>query len=64
MDVSLIIKIAGVGLLVAVGCQILSRSGREEQATLLSVAGIVIVLLMLITQIGNLISSLRSIFGI
>ena len=44
MDISLIIKIAGIGILVAVAAQILSKSGRDEQATLLSIAGIIIVM--------------------
>ncbi len=64
MDVNLLFKIAGIGLLVAVAYQILSRSGREEQAMLVSLAGIIIVLLMLTSQIGELFSSIRAIFGI
>ncbi len=64
MNISLILKIAGVGLTVAVACQILQRSGRDEQATFVSVAGVVIVMLMLITEISKLFSSLRSVFGL
>ncbi|MCQ2456156.1 MAG: stage III sporulation protein AC [Clostridia bacterium] len=64
MDVSLIIKVAGVGLLVAVGHQILTRAGREEQAMLLSVAGTVIVLLMLVDKISSLFGTIRTAFGL
>ncbi len=63
MDVSLVLRVAGVGLLVTVACQILSRAGREEQSMLVSVAGIIIVLTMLIGEIGTLFSSVREVFG-
>ena len=64
MDVELIMKVAGVGMIVAVVCQILGKVGREEQATLVSVTGIVIILLMIIEEIGQMIESLRRIFGL
>ena len=64
MDISLIIKIAGVGLLVAVICQILQKNGREEHATFVSVAGVVIVALLLISEITSLLSAVRGAFGI
>ena len=63
MDISMILKITGIGLLISVACQILSKSGREEQATLLSVAGIIVVMLMIITELDNLFSALVRIFG-
>ena len=63
MDITLILKIAGVGLLVAAASQILSRSGRDEQATLVSVAGVVVVLMLLIGEIGTLFGSVRGRFG-
>ena len=63
MEVGLILKIAGVGLLVSVATQILSKSGRDEQATLVTVAGIVAVLLMLIEQIGQLFELVCDTFG-
>lgn len=59
----MILKIAGVGVLVAAAAQILSKSGRDEQATFVTVAGIVVVLLMLVGEIGRLFSSVRGIFG-
>lgn len=64
MDVSLLFKIAGIGILIAVSYQILQRAGREEQAMLLSLTGVVFVLLILIGKIGELFGEIRSIFGI
>ncbi len=62
MDISLILKTIGVGILVAVATQILQRSGREEQATLVTLVGVVVVLIMLVTEIGELFTSIKSIF--
>ena len=64
MDISLIVKIVGVGILVAISAQILSKYGRDEQATFVGLAGIVVVLLMLVGEIGELIASVRDIFGL
>ena len=64
MDVSLLLRVAGVGLLVAVSCQVLSKSGRDEQALLLTLTGMVLVLIMLVGQIGDLISAVRAVFGL
>lgn len=58
MDISLILRAAGVGLIVSVICQILSKSGRDEQAMLVSVAGAVIVFLMLVRELGTLIDTI------
>ena len=63
MDVGLILRVAGVGLLVAFAAQILSKSGRDEQATLVTVAGLIVVFLMLVQEIGNLFDTVRGIFG-
>ena len=64
MDVNTVIKVAGIGVLIAVSCQVLSRAGREDQAQLLSLAGVIVVLLLLVDKIGALISAVRSIFGL
>lgn len=64
MDVTLILRIAGVGLLVTVAGNILSRSGRDEQAVFVTVAGIIIVLFMLVGEIDRLFTSVRSTFGL
>ena len=63
MDISLIIKVAGVGILVAVASQILNKSGRDEQATFVTIAGIIVTLMLLISEIGELFDFVRSIFG-
>lgn len=64
MDVDLIMKVAGVGMIVAVVCQILAKVGRDEQATLVSVTGIIIILVIIIEEIGELLESLKRIFGL
>ena len=64
MDISLIIKVVGVGILVSVACQILSKSGRDEQSMLVTIAGIVVVLLLLVEEIGGLFDTIRAVFGV
>ena len=64
MDVSLILKIAGVGILVAVAAQILSKSGRDEHAMLVTIAGLIVTLLMLVGEIGKLFDMVMDVFGI
>ena len=63
MDISLIIKLAGVGILVAVATQVLSKTGRDEQATFVIIAGVIVVFLLLVEEIGNLFDTVRGIFG-
>ena len=63
MDVSLILRIAGVGVLVSVATAILNKSGRDEQAMFVTVAGVVVVMLMLVEEIGTLFESVQSVFG-
>ena len=64
MDISLILKITGIGILVSIACQILNKSGRDEQSTLLSIGGIILVMLMILSELDNLLSTLTRIFGI
>ena len=64
MDVSLVLKVAGMGILVSVAVKILSKNGRDEQATLVTVAGIIVVLLMLVGEMGTLFQTVRSVFGL
>ncbi len=64
MDVGLILKIAGVGILVTVTNSILSKSGRDEQSMFCTVAGIIIVLLMLVGEIERLIALVKITFGL
>ena len=63
MDVELIFKIAAVGIIVAVLAQLLIRSGREEQAMLTSLAGLIVVLTLIITQISTLFNTIKQLFG-
>ena len=63
MDVSLVLKVAGVGILVSVAQQILSRAGRDEQAMLVSLSGIILVLLLLVEEIGRLFALVESVLG-
>lgn len=63
MDITLIIKVAGVGMLVSVAAQILGKSGRDEQAVLVTIAGLVVVLLMLVREIGTLLDTVKTVFG-
>jgi stage III sporulation protein AC len=64
MDVDLILKVAGVAMIITVVCQIMSKAGRDEQSTLVSLAGMVLILILLAEKVGALISTLRGVFGI
>ncbi len=64
MDVDLIFKIAAVGIVVTVLNQVLVRSGREDQAMLTSLAGVIVVLLMLVEEIQLLFETVKSVFGL
>ena len=63
MEVSIIFKIAAVGILVSVLCQVLKHSGRDEQAFLASLAGLVLVLMWIIPYIADLFGSIETLFG-
>ena len=62
MDVDLIFKIAAIGILVAVLNQLLVRSGREEQAMMTTLAGLVVVLMLMVRQISDLFELIRTLF--
>lgn len=64
MDVDLIFKIAAVGILVAVLNLVLARSGREEQAMMTTLAGLVVVLMMQVRQISDLFDLIKSLFSL
>ena len=64
MDVDLIFKIAAIGILVAVLNQLLVRCGREEQAMMTTLAGLVVVLMMLVQQISDLFQLVKTLFGL
>lgn len=63
MDVDLIYKIAAVGILVAVLNMLLSRAGRDEQALLTTIAGLVVVLIVIVKEISELFELIRKLFG-
>ena len=62
MEIELIFKIAAIGIIVSILNQVLSRSGREEQATMTSLAGLVVVLMMLTQKIAELFDLVKSLF--
>ena len=64
IDIGLVLKIAGVGMLVSVISSILTKSGKDEQAMLVTVGGIVVVMLMLVEEIGLLLETVQSVFGL
>lgn len=62
MDIDLIFKIAAIGIIVSILNQVLSRSGREEQATMTSLAGLVVVLMMVAREIAELFELVKTLF--
>ena len=64
MDVDFIFRISAIGIIVAVLNQVLIRSGREEQAMLTTLAGVIVVLTMLVTQISSLFGTIQQLFGL
>ena len=64
MSVELIFKIAAIGIIVAVLSLVLTRSGREEQAMMTTLAGLIVVLMMLIGEISTLFDTVKSVFGL
>ena len=64
MEVDLIFKIAAIGILVAVLNQVLSRAGRDEQAMMTTLAGLVVVLMMVVEQISELFELVKRLFGL
>lgn len=63
MEIDLIFKIAGIGIIVAIINQLLGKSGRDEQALMVTLAGLIIVLLMLAGKISELFSVLKRLFS-
>ena len=64
MDVDLILKVAGVGMIITVICQIMSKAGKDEQSAMVSLAGTVIMLIPIAERVGQLISTLKEAFGL
>ncbi len=64
MDLVDVLKIVGVALVVSVSCQILTKNGREEQASLVSASGVIIVVFMIVSQFSSLINEIKITFGL
>ncbi len=64
MNIDLLFKIAGIGILVAVLNQVLTKAGREDQAMMTTLTGLIIVLMIVINQIGTLFETVRNIFDL
>lgn len=64
MDIDLIFKIAGTGIIVAVLNLVLKRAEREEQAMMTTLAGLIVVLLIIVQEIGNLFETVKTVFGL
>ena len=62
MDVQMIFQIAAIGIIVAVLNQLLTNAGREEMATMVSLTGVIVVLMMVITMIADLFNAIKSLF--
>lgn len=63
-DIDIIFKIAGIGILITVLCQVLKKSDRDDIATLVSLAGLIIVLMLVISMISELFVQIKDIFGL
>lgn len=64
MDIDLIFKIAGTGIIVAVLNLVLKRAEREEQAMLTTLAGLIVVLVIIVEEIGGLFDTVKTVFGL
>ena len=62
MDISILFKIAAVGIIITVICQILKKSDRDDIATLVSIVGLVIVMLVVVGMVGNLFEEIQKVF--
>ena len=64
MEVDLILKVAGVAMIVTVVCQVMSKTGKDEQSGMVSVAGMVLILILIVEKVGALVGRIREIFGL
>lgn len=64
MDVDLIFKIATIGIIVAILNQLLVRSDRPEQAMMTTLAGLIVVMMMMITEISNMFETIKMVFAL
>jgi stage III sporulation protein AC len=64
MDINVIFRVAGIGILVSVLCIVLKQANKEEQAQLLTLAGVVVVLIIVVQLMNQLFTTVRSVFGL
>lgn len=64
MDVGIIFKLAAIGIIITVVCQVLKKSDREDISTVVSIVGLVIALTIAVTMIGDLFTTIQTIFGV
>ena len=64
MDIDLIFKVAGIGIIVAVLNLVLKRAEREEQAMMTTLAGLIVVLVIIVQEIGDLFDTVKTVFGL
>jgi stage III sporulation protein AC len=64
MDIEFLMKAIGIAMTVAISCQILSRIGRDDQSSLVSLGGVIVMLLLLLSGIGELFNTVWDIFGL
>lgn len=62
MNIDIVVRIAGIGILVAIACQLLKQTGRDDIAMVTALAGLIIVMMMSVSLMGTLLSSIRSVF--
>lgn len=64
MDISVIFKLAAIGIIITIVCQVLKKSDREDISTVITIVGLVIALSIAVTMIGDLFETIRDIFGV
>ncbi|HQD40592.1 MAG: stage III sporulation protein AC [Firmicutes bacterium] len=64
MDIEMIFRIAGIGLIISILSMVLKQAGKEEQAQMLTLAGVVVVLMLILQLVSQLFASVRSVFGL
>ena len=64
MGIELILKVAGIGILVAIACQLLKQSGRDDIAMITGLAGLVLSLMLILSYVGSLFNTVIQIFGL
>ncbi len=64
MDISIIFKLAAIGIIITIVCQILKKSDREDISTVVTIVGLVIALTVAVTMIGDLFATIQEIFGV